>query len=103
MTKDERSLLLFLECRATDHGGRINSINMNQDDIKTAQQWNFEGFLKFGRIASDDLSEYGNHWCFLSDEAWQLAHAERKARSARLWEGRQWKTTEEKSHQEDAA
>ena len=96
MTKDERSLLLFLESRATDQAGRVKTVHMNDADMKIAERWNREGFVKFGRIASEDLNEFGSHWCFLSDEAWQLAAAERKARAARTWAKRAWKTTEEK-------
>ena len=96
LTKDERSLLLFMESRATDQSGRVKTVHMNEADMKIAERWNREGFVKFGRIASEDLSEFGSHWCFLSDEAWTLAHAERKARAARTWAKRGWKTTEEK-------
>lgn len=96
MTKDERSLLLFLESRSVDNSGRVKTVHMNADDMKLAERWNREGFVKFGRIASEDLTEYGSHWCHLSDEAWQLAAAERKARASRTWEKRDWKTAEEK-------
>jgi len=95
MTKDERSLLLFLESRATDQSGRVQTRHMNEADMKIVERWNAEGFVKFGRIRSADLSDLGSHWCFLSDEAWTLAHAERKARAYRTWTNRQWKTTDE--------
>jgi len=95
MTKDERSLLLFLESCAVDQGGSVKSVHMNGADFEIAKRWNQEGFVKFGRIRSADLSRGGSHWCALSDEAWILAHAERKARAVRMWDKRQWKTTEE--------
>ena len=82
LTKDERSLLLFLESRATDQGGRVKTAHMNAADMTIAEGWHREGFVGFGRIASEDLSEFGTHWCSLSDEAWALAAAERKARAA---------------------
>jgi len=96
MTEDERSLLLFLESRAVDQAGRVKTIHMNADDMEIAEQWNRDGFVKFGRIASEDLNEFGTHWCHLSDEAWGFAAAERKARAGRTWAKRDWKTTEEK-------
>ena len=96
MTKGERSLLLFLESYAVENSGRIKTVCMNGDDMKTSEQWNKEGFVQFGRVAVEDLSDFGSHWCFLSEEAWQLASAERKARAARMWEKRLWKTTAEK-------
>ncbi len=96
MTKEEKSLLLFLECRAVDHGGRIDTRHMNTEDMKIAIQWDTQGFIKFGRIASENLSKLGSHWCQLSDEAWRVVGIERKARADRLWLIRLWKTTEEK-------
>ena len=74
MTKEERSLVLFLETQATDQGGRLQIIHMNKDDMEIVRQWNQEGFIKFGRIRSGDISGFGSNWCLLSDEAWQLAH-----------------------------
>ena len=96
MTKDEKSLLLFLETRAVDQSGKVQTEHMNDDDRKIVERWNSEGFVRYGRVASEDLNKHGTHWCHLSDEAWALAHAERKARAARLWIKRTWCTTEEK-------
>lgn len=96
MTKDEQSLLLFLESRSVDNSGRVKTVHMNAHDMELAAQWNNEGFVKFGRIASEDISEHGSHWCHLSDEAWTLAGAARKARGIRKWVERKWKTTGEK-------
>lgn len=95
MIKDERSLLLFLETQATDNGGRVQAIRMNKNDIGIAKQWNKERFIMFGRIRSKDISASGNYWCLLSDEAWLLAHTERRARALRMWAKRTWKTTTE--------
>jgi len=102
MSKEEISLLLFLECRAVDHSGRVKTIHMNTDDMKIAERWNEEGFVKFGRIAFANLTKGrdGTHWCHLSEEAWRVAAAERKARAGRLWIKRIWKTTEEKKNEE---
>lgn len=84
MTKDERSLLLYLETRAVDYGGKIDTRHMNKEDIDTAKGWNKEGFLWFGRIKFHDIAYHMTHWCELSDEAWSLAHQERKARYKRI-------------------
>lgn len=69
---------------------------MNADDFKIAERWNAEGFVRFGRIASEYLSNAGAHWCSLSEEAYVLAYEERKARCIRTWAKRTWRTTEEK-------
>ena len=84
MTSDERSLLLFFETQAVDYGGLIDiKKRMNKEDFDIAKKWNDEGFVKFGRIKFHSILK-STHWCELSDEAWSLAHAERKARCTRI-------------------
>ncbi len=107
MSKDERSLLLFLETRAVDYGGRVNAKHMNADDFKIAEQWTKEGFICFGRIKFKHINSLqvleqaqnnnsdGANSVVLSKEAWKLAHAERKERFKRLWLKRTWITTKE--------
>lgn len=95
MSGEERSLLLFLETRAVDYGGRVNVEHMNQVDMNIAERWNSEGFVGFGRIVMRNHNRDGTHWCKLPEEAWKLAHAERKARHERMWLKRNWITTEE--------
>ena len=88
MSRDERGLLLYLETRAVDFGGKVDTRHMNKEDMGIAKRWNDEGFLKFGRIKFHDIlsAQGGTHWCELSNEAWDLAHAERKARFKRISE-----------------
>jgi hypothetical protein len=103
MTKDERSLLLFFESCAVDKWGKVNIQHMNKEDNKIAEKWNKEKFIEFGRVASEYLidldTKYGSgtHWCKLSNEAWKLAHEERQARGIRVWNKRNWKTTNEQN------
>ena len=87
MTSDERNLLLYFETRAVDHGGLVDTKHMNREDMEIANKWNDEGFVKFGRIKSHSIA-VSTHWCELSEEPWDSAHAERKARHKRLM----WKT-----------
>lgn len=85
MTSDEKSLLLFLETQAVDYGGLVETKKrMNKEDFDIAKKWNEEGFVKFGRIKFHSIIGKSTHWCELSDEAWNIAHAERKARCARI-------------------
>ena len=89
LTKNEKSMLLYLETVAVDHGGKLQSIRMNADDFKIAEAWNTSGFVQFGRIARQDIKQVSGepprtHWCVLSDAAWVAAHAERRARCERL-------------------
>ena len=105
MTKDEKSLLMYLETRMVDYGGSVDSRRMNKDDFEIAEKWNEVGFIKFGRICFKDIAamreQFGagvigfTHWCYFSDEAWTAAHEERKARASRKHAGRKWRTTEE--------
>lgn len=83
MTSDERNLLLYLETRAVDYGGKVDIIHVNKEDLDIAEKWNKEGFIKFGRIRAHSIRVFA-HWCELSEEAWKLAHAERRAKCKRI-------------------
>jgi len=91
LTKEEKSMLLYMETQAVDYGGKLQSVRMNADDFEIAKRWNESGFVLFGRIAANDHATRSGsgedprtHWCVLSDEAWAAAHAERRARCQRL-------------------
>ena len=84
MTSDERNLLLYLETRAVDYGGLVDTKHMNKEDMDIAKKWNEEGFLKFGRIRFHSITSAGTYWCELPNEVWNLAHTERKARCLRI-------------------
>ena len=97
MSKAEKSLLIFFEARATDYHGSVTGVSMNAEDFIIAEKWNEEGFVKFGRIATEHVNaKRGGNWCKLSDEAWEIAHVLRKERANRCWENKVWTTTEEK-------
>lgn len=99
MTKDQLTLILFLETQVVDHAGRVNGIHMNKADFEQCRKWNDEHFIGFGRIASDDINSNGSHWVTFSDKAWFIAHEQRRARGARLLKQRTYRTTEEKRAQ----
>jgi hypothetical protein len=88
LTKEEKSLLLYMETQAVDYGGKLESARMNDADFEIAKHWNDSGFVLFGRIAAHDIVTRGgiarSHWCVLSDAAWTAAHTERRARCQRL-------------------
>jgi hypothetical protein len=98
MSKDERSLLVFFETCVVDQNGRVKIPHMNADDMEIAARWTTEGFVTFGRICAEDIGQasWGTHSVTLSDEAWTLAHAERRARAARSKQTRTYHTTAEK-------
>jgi hypothetical protein len=87
-TNDEKSLLLYFETQSVDYGGLIESVRMNDSDFAKAKEWDSLGFVQFGRIAHADIKIKNgvarDYWCVLSDDAWLVAHAERRKRSERV-------------------
>ena len=95
MTKDEKSLLLSLETRQVDYGGRVNLQHMNDEDADIAEKWKKEKFIGFGRIVIRNHNSDGSHWCRLSKEAFKMAHKLRLERANRMWKNKTWLSTEE--------
>ena len=95
---DRKSLLLFFEARAVDHGGTVDTIHMNKDDMAIAEAWNSSGFIRFGRIMNKYHADVkASHWVRLSNKALALAQEERRNKLFRTWERRTWEMTEEKN------
>lgn len=88
LSGDERSLLLYMESMAVENGGQLDSRRLNDSDRATLRRWDEEGFVSWRRIAYATLqtlhNSYVTSFVTLSDAAWTLAHAERRARCARL-------------------
>lgn len=88
-TSDERSLLLYIECCAVDYGGLVDCRKINDDDRAILKKWDREGFISFSRITFKSLKtlntkEYNHDLVRLSEDAWKLAHEERRARNVRM-------------------
>lgn len=98
MTKDQQALLLYLETRAVDHGGLVDTRHMSAADVEQAMRWNEDGFLEFGRILAANVGSFGcSHWVALSEAAWRDAFGERRARAERTWKKRMWAKNSEKN------
>ncbi len=95
MTKDEKSLLLYLETRAVDHGGKIKDPNMNVQDWITFKKWVHTGYIEGGRICSQDIDREHFHWVHLSAQAMTDAHTLRRERAERMWQNKIYTTTQE--------
>lgn len=82
LTREETSLLMYLETRAVDHGGMVDPRRMNARDFEIIDGWKAEGFVAFERLKMRDGGPVGDstHATTLSDEAWSAAHAARKSR-----------------------
>lgn len=96
LTKDQTCLLLYLETRAVDHAGRVDTRHMNADDMDQAAAWADRGFIEFGRICAADCNGGGTHWVVLSEHAWSAAHAARQESALRMRGKRDYVTTDEK-------
>lgn len=83
LTKDQKSLLLFLETQVVDHGGKIYSPSMNALDRMCARRWATDGFIEFGRIPVRKITSHRCHWARLSDAAWEIVHQLRRERAER--------------------
>ncbi len=89
MTKDQASLLLYLETCLVDYGGKVENCRINSDDFAQVELWNVEGFMSFGRLWASEAfntkrSRLATHWVLFSEEAWKEAYKLRRERSVRL-------------------
>ena len=102
MTKDEASLLLYLEARMVDNDGTVDPRMMNKTDFDIAERWGRSGFIEFGRLKAREIEYLASklpassgrpsprsHYVRFTPQAWEAAHRERRARSERTikrWE-----------------
>lgn len=93
LSRDEKSLLLYLETRAVDFNGRVDTRHMNEDGQAIAKRWNTEGFVEWGRIIHADCNTQGSMWCKLSDNAWDIVKQLRKDRAVRGFDNRVYTRT----------
>lgn len=95
-TRDELSLLLYLESCAVDFACAIDSRKMNAEDEAILTEWCEIGFAASGRVSSEFLTARLQRWAKLSDEGMALAQTARLERAKNGWAKRHWTTTEEK-------
>lgn len=87
LTKDQLSLLLYLETCAVDARGVVDQLHMNADDCAQAEEWTKTAFIFYRRRPMADFvateRKQPTHVVTLSPKAWKLVHAERRARAER--------------------
>lgn len=87
ITRDQRSILMYAETCAVDHGGLLEGIRMNTADLSALKELAEAGILTYGRIPGKLLGTFrvrqATHWCDLTDAGWTLAHGLRRARAAK--------------------
>lgn len=90
LTKDELNLLLYLETRAVDYKGIIDTRHLNPNDFEIANGWDSKGcFVSFKRYTQRGTGGEILQLTYrvqLFDEAWLAVHQERKARAARNYD-----------------
>jgi len=88
MSADERNLLLYLESVSTDGGGLVHSQRINDEDREILKKWDESGFISYSRLTFDSIQrlhdKHNTSLVYLSDEAWKLAHQERRAKNLRM-------------------
>lgn len=87
------SLILYLESRAVDYGGRVNHEHLNVSDLAIIREWVDGGYIEYGRIASEDVSVNGSMWVKLGDRARGVVATKRKEMAERRWETRTYQRT----------
>lgn len=89
MSREQRSLLLYLETCAVDACGIVDTVRMNAADFDIAKAWHRDGFIKFVRLLSRYLPEprresYPSHVVELTNESFACAALERRNRAGRM-------------------
>ena len=91
MSSKERSLLLYFESRIVDNNGCIDTKHINSEDKDIAECWKEEGFIEYKRIPMAviekrvSVAKNETHHVLFSEEAWEFAHKERRARHVRTF------------------
>ena len=84
MTKDEKSLLLYLETCAVDFGGLVDPRHMNAEDFEATRAWNESGYLQFGRVFFKEIKGDRGYWVVFGETAWKDVAKFRRERSDRM-------------------
>ncbi len=97
VTKEEVSLLLYLETCAVDHGGMVDARRMNAEDFDLVKKMQDDGLLRFGRMLSAAIGEVGrrfhfSHWVELLDPGWNQVAQLRRQRADRKMMNKLWRT-----------
>jgi len=93
LTKDQKSLLLYLETCLVDHAGKIEPYRMNEVDWENMVFFKSLGLIDWERLTAKYVTSTRGcayrptHWVsFECEDAWVLAHQLRRERAERLRE-----------------
>jgi len=84
-SKNEKSLLLYLETCLVDNRGKVQSAHMNDIDFTITKKWKEEKLIEFRRVPYHEITTAGvfpqTHTIKFTDKAWKLAHQFRRERA----------------------
>ena len=88
MNKHERNFLLYAETCAVDHGGRLEGIRMNNDDMVAAKSLEQKGIcsmvrLKMHYIQSLPHTRKYTHFVSITEKGWGVVAMLRQEKATR--------------------
>ena len=89
LTKDEESILLYLETCLVDQRGKVEGKRMNQIDLDIIEKWKEQNILDFGRLPFAEIEKRKGyaycptHWVQFTSSAWEMALRARRKRAER--------------------
>lgn len=89
LSREEQSLLLYLETCVVDNSCFIDTRYINEEDLEILKKFQDNDLIKFGRYSKKDVvtEMYSlGYWVYLSNEAFALAHQLRKERALRAYD-----------------
>lgn len=91
LTKDQKSMLTYIETCVVDHGGTLEAARMNAADHEAMKDLKSLKLIDHGRMPSEFLRVHGArkcaHWAVLTDAGWEVAHKLRRERAERAIKG----------------
>ena len=87
----EKNLLMYLETCCVDHDGLMDGRKVNAAEMEWMKEWAEIGLITIKRLPASIVCSEKNrtrqyqvsHLVSLSEEAWDVAHKERRARAIR--------------------
>ena len=83
LSRDEQSILLYMECCLVDQGGILEGVRMNSDDHANIAKFKAAGLIDSGRVPARLLSKQpgSTNWVTFTPEAWTLVSQLRQIRA----------------------
>lgn len=92
LNKHERNFLLYVETCAVDHGGRLESIRMNNDDMDAAKSLEGKSICSMVRLKMHYIQSMNGfkmkftHFVSITEKGWETVALLRKEKAVRTLE-----------------